>query len=70
MTPEKSAPLVDATALIQLTVALGVVFLLVKFAMPKLLAKFTNRVSTELGSNIKTCETANCGTSTLQVLEV
>lgn len=70
MAAEKSAPLIDGSALVQLVVALGVVFLLVKFALPKLVAKFTNRVSTDLGGSIKTCETATCGTSTLQVLEV
>lgn len=70
MAAEKSAPLVDASALIQLTVALGVVFVLVKFVLPKVVSKFSNRVSTELGGMIKTCETATCGASTLQVLEV
>ena len=69
-TPDKAAPLVDATALIQLCVALAVVYGLVKFVLPKMMSKFGSKVNPELGGTIRTCETAACGTSTLQVLEV
>ncbi|MES1227143.1 MAG: hypothetical protein ABUL72_00645, partial [Armatimonadota bacterium] len=37
--PEKSAPLVDGMALVQLCAALGIVYCLIRFVFPRLMAK-------------------------------
>lgn len=65
-----SAPLVDGGALLQLCLALGFVYVLVRYVAPRLMSKLGNRLATGIGSTIKTLETASCGTSTLQVVEV
>ena len=67
---DKAPPLFDATALIQLCVALGIVYVLIRYVFPRLMSKLGGKVNTGIGGTIKTCETASCGTSTLQVLEV
>lgn len=56
--------------LLQLGLIVGVLFCLIKFVMPKLIAKMTNRLSTGLDSSIRVEESATIGTGGLYVIGV
>lgn len=63
-------PVVSGMDMVQLAVALGLVFVLLKVALPKLVAKFGKRLSTPLNSSIEIEESAHFGGGNLQVVKV
>ena len=56
-------------ALVQLLLALAVVFVLVKYLLPKVVAKAGKRLTTKVGSGIKVEESASFGGGMLYVVE-
>lgn len=56
--------------LLNLGLVVGVLFVLIKFVLPKVLLRFTNRLSTGLGSEIKVEESATIGTGGAYVVQV
>jgi flagellar biogenesis protein FliO len=69
-----SSPTAGATSatppLLQLGILVTVMFLVVKFVMPKLLNKVSNRISTPLDSSIRVEESATIGQGGLYVVSV
>ncbi|MCC6687374.1 MAG: flagellar biosynthetic protein FliO [Fimbriimonadaceae bacterium] len=63
-----SAP--GSPPLLQLGLVVAVLFVLIKFVLPKVLLKFTNRLSPGLGSSIKVEESATIGTGGAYVVQV
>lgn len=63
-------PVVGGWEFVQMGLALAIVFGLLKFGLPKLMAKFGRSLSTNLNSEIKLQEAASFGAGTLQVVEV
>lgn len=70
-TPVRSSqPIVSAMDLLQLVVSLVLVLALVKFALPKLLGKFSGKLSTTAGSSIRIEESAHFANGQLYVVTV
>ncbi len=61
---------VGVMPLFQMLLALGIVFVLLKFALPKLANKFNKRLVTGLNSNIKIEESANFAGGALYLVKV
>lgn len=61
-------PVVGGMQFVQMIVALGLVFALLKFGLPKLVGKMGKRLSTPLNSSIQVEESANFGAGSLQVI--
>ena len=57
-------------SLLQMIIAVVVVFALMKFLLPKLVAKFGGKLSTNIGSSIKIEESASFGGGTLYLVSV
>lgn len=55
---------------LQMLLALAIVFALLKFMLPKVVAKMGKSLTSSGGSGIRILETANFGAGTLQVVEV
>ena len=69
-TPTSSPSASSSPPLLQLGLIVAVLFVLIKFVLPKVLLKFTNRLSPGLGSSIKVEESATIGTGGAYVVEV
>ncbi|MBL8059723.1 MAG: hypothetical protein JNK63_03290 [Chthonomonas sp.] len=69
-TPATPQPSAGAPPLLHLGVVVAVLFVLIKFVLPKALLKFTNKLNPGLGSSIKVEESATIGTGGAYVIEV
>lgn len=69
-TSAPSGPVVGGMEIAQLVIVLGAIFLLLKFGLPKLIAKYGKRISTPFDSGIQLQESANFGGGNLQVIKV
>lgn len=56
--------------LLQTLMVLGILYVVLKWAVPKFAAKYGGRIKTDLNGGIKLAETASCGSAVLQVVEV
>lgn len=56
--------------LVHLFLVIGVLFVLIKFALPKVLLKMTNKLTPSLGSSIRVEESASIGTGGAYVIQV
>jgi flagellar biogenesis protein FliO len=63
-----SSPAVSGWDMVQMIVALGIVFALLKWALPKLVNKINRRVVTKDGSSISVEESASFGGGSLQIV--
>ncbi|MBL8066900.1 MAG: flagellar biosynthetic protein FliO [Armatimonadetes bacterium] len=69
-TAKPTGQTMDPAQLLPMLVALGLVFFLLKYALPKVVAKFNKGMSTSLNSPIMLEESASFATGTLQVVTV
>ncbi len=65
-----TAPIVQPWDLLQMFVAVAVVAVLLKWVLPKVIAKLGKRISTPVGSSISVEETASFGGGQLQIVKV
>jgi len=65
-----SGPVVTGTEVFQMVGALVVVFALLKWGLPYVMAKFGRKLNTGIDNPIRSLESANFGGGTLQVVEV
>lgn len=63
-------PIFNALEMTQMFLALGLVFFLLKWALPKIAAKMNRRLVAKSGADIKLEEAASFGSGSLQVVEV
>ena len=64
----QGAPAVGTWDLVQMVVALAIVFALLKWALPKVVSRMNKRISTKSGSSINIEESASFGGGTLQII--
>ena len=64
----QSTSVVSGWDMVQMVVALAIVFALLKWALPKLVAKMNRRVVTKEGSSISVEESASFGGGSLQIV--
>lgn len=67
-TPEQPAPLVGGWDMVQMLVALAIVFALLKWALPKVVARMNKKLVTNSDSSITVEESANFGGGSLQIV--
>lgn len=67
-TPQQPAPLIGAWDLAQMLVALGVVFALLKWALPKVASRLNKKVVAGSDSSIRVEESASFGGGNLQIV--
>lgn len=69
-TSAPTGPVVSGLEITQLIIVLGAIFLILKFGLPKLIAKYGKKISTPFDSGIQLQESANFGGGNLQVIKV
>ena len=67
-TPEQPTSLIGAWDMVQMLVALVIVFALLKWALPKVVARMNKKLVTTAGSSISVEESANFGGGNLQII--
>lgn len=69
-TQPSPTPVFNPLDMVQMFLALGLVFFLLKWALPKIAAKLNKRLVSKSGADIKLEEAASFGSGSLQVVEV
>ena len=67
-TPEQPTPLLGGWDMVQMLVALAIVFALLKWALPKVVARMNKKLVTNSDSSITVEESANFGGGSLQIV--
>ena len=67
-TPEQPTPLVGGWDMVQMLVALAIVFVLLKWALPKVVARMNKKLVTSSDSSITVEESSNFGGGSLQIV--
>jgi flagellar biogenesis protein FliO len=69
-TASAATPAASGSGLIQMLIAVGIVLVLMKWGLPKLMKKYSGKISTGVGSQIKLEESANFPGGSLQIVTV
>lgn len=65
-----NAPALGGMQILQMAIAIAIVFAILKFGLPKMMEKFGKKISTSLNSAIDLQEAASFGAGSLQVITV